>query len=149
MSKTIAWVIIIAAVTVIVAMTVCTPAFLSDKNRFLLDFVGPDLLAFLGVVVTITLASAANIHFELNKLEEQAGRAGFPKSRQALRRSAAALLGLLFFTVVLLVAKANLPGGEATQSLVNGAAIVVVICNILVLVDLTQMAFRLKPNIPE
>jgi hypothetical protein len=137
----------IAGIAVWIIVSLCAPWAMSDKNKFLNDFVGPNLLGFLGVVVTITLASAANVHFELNKLEEKAGKVGFAKSRLALRRSSSALIGLLLLAVAVLLLKSNLPAGETAQSLANGAAVLIVLFNVLVLIDLTQMAFKIGPDL--
>ena len=61
---------------------------LSYANPFLKGFVNPKLLSFLGVIVTITLASAANLHIELNKIEEAAGKSAFVNTRVSIKRSA-------------------------------------------------------------
>lgn len=116
---------------------------------FLKDFVGAQMLSFLGVVVTITLASAANLHFELNKLEAEKGVRGFVKSRQSIRQSANWLIGLLVLAVVLLVVKPSFGATDMAQSIANGLALVIVLFNVLVLIDLTQMAFRIDPDLPD
>ena len=105
------------------------------------------MLSFLGVVVTITLASSANLHFEFNKMGERAGVAGFPKARLRLRQSAYWLIGMLLVALALIVAKPWV-GGDVAISLVNGASLLTVIFNVLVLIDITQMAFTITPNLP-
>ncbi|MXP42532.1 hypothetical protein GRI75_12865 [Altererythrobacter soli] len=125
------------------------PDLLSDRNTFLKSLVGPDLLAVLGIMVTIALGSAANIHFELNKLEERAKSKGsFPKARRALHRSAYSLILLFVAAVVLLVVKGDLSASQsAQQSLVNGGALLIVLFNALVLFDITRMAFVMGPQL--
>jgi hypothetical protein len=71
----------------------------------------------------------------------------FTNSRLALRRSASALLGMLLLAVALLLLKANVPATETAQSLLNGAAVLIVLFNVLVLIDLTQMAFGISPDV--
>jgi hypothetical protein len=44
------------------ALSFCHSSWLSDDNTFLKNFVNQELLAVLGVIVTITLASAASLH---------------------------------------------------------------------------------------
>lgn len=126
-----------------------SPAMLSDSNTFLKSLVGPDLLAVLGIMVTITLGSAASIHFELNKLEERQGSPGkFPKARKALHRSVYSLLFLFVSAVALLVTKGGLPPRDTIgQALVNGGALLIVLFNALVLFDITRMAFVTGPFI--
>lgn len=133
----------------VLCIAIAAPAILSDKNMFLKDFVGAQMLSFLGVVVTITLASAANLHFELNKLEAEKGVRGFVKSRQSIRQSANWLIGLLVLAVVLLVVKPSFGATDMAQSIANGLALVIVLFNVLVLIDLTQMAFRIDPDLPD
>ena len=62
MNKTIAVCTFICAVAVWIVLVFSTPWVLSDQNAFLEAFVSHELLSLLAVVVTITLASAANLH---------------------------------------------------------------------------------------
>jgi hypothetical protein len=154
MNKTVARCIFICAVSVWIMLSLAAPWVMSDGNVFLKGFVNHELLAFLGVVVTITLASATNLHLELNKLEEQEQRLGFTGTRAAIKRSAISLVTMLMIAIVLTVAKplVVLPDPhqqQIGQSLFNGAALLIVLFNVLVLIDLTQAAFGLKPNIKE
>lgn len=112
------------------------------------DFLSDKLLSFLGVIVTITLASIANLHLELNKIEQAAGRRGFPKTRLRLRQSAAWMIAMLLIAVALDVVKPLVSAGEAMASLLNGAGILIVIFNVLILIDITQMVFEIEPNLP-
>lgn len=139
----------ITATAAWIVLSVAAPWVLSDQNGFLKDFVGSEMLGFLGVVVTITLASTATLHFELNRLETVAQKRGFPKTRLALRRSAMWLIGMLFIAVALSVAKPWIGSSNIATSMANGGALLIVLFNILVLIDLTQMAFRMGPDLPE
>lgn len=138
-----------AVAAVAICVSVAMPSVLSDANGFLKDFVGSQLLGFLGVVVTITLASAANLHFELNKLEVDQKKRGFVKTRAAIQQSAAWLIGLLVLAIALLVIKSSLGSDPTAQSLANSGALLIVLFNVLVLIDLTQMAFQIGPDLPD
>ena len=81
MNKTVARCIVICAVAVWIILSLAVPWVLADTNAFLKGFVNPKLLSLLGVIVTITLASAANLHIELNKIEEAAGKSAFVNTR--------------------------------------------------------------------
>lgn len=150
MNKTVARCVFVCAVSIWILLSILAPWVLSDNNAFLKGFVNHELLGFLGVVVTITLASAANLHIELNKLEEAAQRTGFTKTRTAIKRSAAALISMLLLAVVVVVAKplvAPDPLANAmAASFFNGAALLIVLFNVLILIDLTQSAFQLGPK---
>ena len=142
MSKAIAWVTLIALTAVLISASVCAPYYLSDDgNSFFKGFVTYELLSFLGVVVTITLASAANLHLELNKLEERSGES-FNEARIAVRQCAYSLLLLFALAFVLVMVKPTLDGRHWSAG-ANSAAILIVIFNLAVLADLTMAVFRI------
>ena len=60
-----------AALAVVLICAIYNPSYLSDKNEFMHHFVNHELLALLGIIMTITLASAASLHLEFNKIEER------------------------------------------------------------------------------
>jgi hypothetical protein len=139
---------LIVSVGVWIVLSVATPWVLGDDNRFMKDFLSDKILSFLGVIVTITLASIANLHLELNKIEQAAGRRGFPKARLRLRQSAAWMIAMLLIAVALDVVKPLVNAGEVAASLLNGASLLIVIFNVLILIDISQMVFQIEPNLP-
>ncbi len=88
MNRTVALCIFICSAATCVVLSVVAPTVLSDRNSFLKGFVSHELLVLLGVIVTITLASAANLHLELNKLEEPVRKRVFGPTRAAIKRAA-------------------------------------------------------------
>jgi uncharacterized membrane protein YidH (DUF202 family) len=123
--------------------SVCRPYYLSDDgNAFFKAFVNQELLSFLGVVVTITLASAANLHLELNKLEERCEEC-FPEARQALRMSAYSLLVLFTVAFILVMAKPTMAPNQHWSAALNSTVVVIVLFNLAVLADLTMAVFRI------
>jgi hypothetical protein len=149
MNKTISRCALIAATATWIILSLCSPSALSDKNTFLKGFVNHELLSFLGVLVTITLASAANLHLTLNRLEENVGARVFTATRSAVKRSAYWLIGTLPLTLAIVVAKPMLIGGgqATTESLVNGAGLLAILFSVLILIDLTDAAFSIGPTI--
>lgn len=147
MNKTVAQCSMIAAVVVWIVLSCVVPDVLSDKNTFLKGFVTHELLGFLGVIVTITLASAANLHLKLNELEEKIQKQVFSKTRSMVKKSAYWLIGMLLIALLLVVIKPVVANSNTVESIFNGAALLVVFFNILVLIDLTQSAFSLEPSI--
>lgn len=128
---------------VLLTVSASVPYMLSDEgNAFLKEFVNQELLALLGVIVAITLASASNLHLELNKLQDRTGR-DFPRTRAAVRRSAYSLLFLFALAGVLVVVKPLLGADQNATAAANAFAIGIVVFNLAVLVDLTITAFRI------
>lgn len=142
MSKVIAWTTLIALTAVLISASICAPYYLSDEgNPFFKGFVTWELLSFLGVVVTITLASAANLHLELNKLEERSNES-FGEARVAVRNCAYSLLLLFAVAFVLVMVKPTLNGPHWNAG-ANSLAILIVLFNLAVLADLTMAVFRI------
>src|SRR5258705_335810 len=94
MNKALAWCILVCAAAGCVVLSLATPWVLSDGNEFLRSFVGGDLLSLLGIVVTISIASAANLHLELNRLEQHTTiPKPFTNTRASVRHSAYSMKG--------------------------------------------------------
>lgn len=104
-----------------------------------------ELLAVLGVIVTITLASAANLHLEFNRLEEAFGE-GFDAARAATKAYAYLLIGLFILALALVVLKPVLANTIHAQAVFNGAGILIIALNILALMDLTSAVFSIPPD---
>lgn len=131
-------------------ISLAAPWALSDeKNVFLKNFVNHEMLSFLGVVVTITLASAASLHLELNKLEERVGSRIFVVTRRRIHTSAYSLIWALVAAVGLVTVKPLLGQTDTTTSLANGAAVLIILFNVLVLADITKLTFSLEPNLED
>jgi len=126
-------------------LSIDQPWVLGTNNTLLNSFVDGQFLGFMGVVVTITLASAANIHIELNKIETSVGTRIFIKTRQKVKLSAFSLIWALTASIVILVCKPFMSASAVGASLANGAALLVVLICILILVDLTKLAFNIEP----
>ena len=148
MNKTVARCIVICAVAVWIVLSLAVPWVLADTNPFLKGFVNHKLLSLLGVIVTITLASAANLHIELNKIEEAAGQSGFVNNRASIKRSARWLAATLIVAVLVVLIKPLVAPDpvvhQTVASLLNGAALLIILADILVLIDLTQAVARAR-----
>lgn len=146
MNKTIQRCIFVVALGVWAALSFAAPWVLCDgKNGFLKGFVNHELLGVLGVILAITLASAGNIHLTLNTLEEAAGKIFLMATRQAVKSSAYSLIFVFGLAVLLVTIKPHVGDSETATSLVNGFALILLLVNILVLTDLTQLVFRIGP----
>lgn len=153
MNKTISSCLLVCSVATWIILSLSNPYVLSDENTFLKGFVNHEMLAFMGVLVTITLASAANLHLALNKIEED-GNAGtgkdpFARTRKSVRSSGTMLLWLLAGSIAIVVAKPiGLHGVRnlGRESFFNGFALVLLVMAILILIDLTRAIFALGPR---
>lgn len=121
------------------------PLWLSDcGNSFLRDFVNQELLSFLGVIVTITLASAASLHLEFNRMQADTGEK-FEAARAATRAYAILLLGIFAGAFALVILKPLFGGSLTASAAFNSVAIVIVALSIFSLADLTLAIFRIQP----
>ena len=119
------------------------PYLLSDSgNGFLMGFVNQELLSMLGVISTITLAAAGNLHLEINKLEDRTGLE-FLATRRAVKASAYSLIGAFAFSGILVVVKPMLGSNDRATAASNSLAIVATLFSLFVLIDLTRTTFRI------
>src|SRR5262245_876498 len=126
MNLTIARCAFIVAFATVVILAVIAPWTLSDQNTFLKGFINHELLAVIGVIVTITLASAANLHLQLNIIEERVGQRVFSSTKGAVRRSAYSLIWMLLLALVLVVVKPMVlrhQVSEIAAAVVNGIGV--------------------------
>jgi uncharacterized protein YacL len=149
MTRSIAICSLIATVAVVLICAIYNPSYLSDQNTFMHHFVNQELLALLGIIMTITLASAASLHLEFNKIEEKFQKRGLTNTRRGVMQGAYGLIFGFLLAVVLVVFKPLLPHSEGAEAIVNGLALVVLLFNVLILLDLTQLAFSIKPHIDD
>ena len=148
MSTPISVCILIVVAGLVCVLALVAPDLLSNKNTFLFGFVGDGLLSVLGVIVTITLASAGQLHLSLNQIEEKhQNKNSFVDTRVGIRRAAFALIWLFVFSVALVIFKPILATNDWSQTLFNGTAILVVVWNVLILTALTEAVFALKPDL--
>ena len=135
MSKIIPWVTLAIVATGLVALSLYTPHWLSDDNAFLRNFVNHELLATLGFIAAVTLASAASLHLELNRLEDATNQI-FTRSRRSVCLSAYSLLILFGGAIILVVAKPLLPASPIAAALANSGALLIIYFYLSVMWDL-------------
>jgi hypothetical protein len=139
-----ALIVCIAAVIIIAAVA---PFPLSDKNDFLKGFVNHELLATLGVILAITIASAGQLHLTLNDQEIKYKQPGaFKNTRDGVKKAAYWMIALFFFAVVDVIVKPLVPKTQTWEALTNGAAVVIVLATILILVSIIRLVFAIKPD---
>lgn len=149
MNKTVSFVLLIVLAGLILACAISAPDILSDSNKFMADFVGPEFLGVLAVILAITLASSAQLHLEFNKIEERYKTLGMTRTRGTVRQDTYMLIVLFAVGFALVVFKSLLATEAWAQTIFNGAAIIVVVMNVLLLIDLTRTTFSIPPHIPD
>lgn len=150
MNRTVAYCILVVATGAVIALSASAPTTLGDQNRFLRDFVNHEFLNVLGIILAITLASIGQLHLEFNKIEERyKQRGGLAKSRSGVRKAGYWLVGLFVAAVAVVVVKPIVPQTAEWTSIFNGAALIVLLWNILILVSILQTVFKIEPDIPE
>lgn len=149
MSKIDSWMVFLLVAAFLCAISFAYPEAFGDSNSFMDQFVNHEFLNFMGVFVAITLASTANIYIELRKKEVVAGREFLHRTKSAVRRSAFSLIWALSIALVLVVVKPLLPDVETCRALTNSIALAIILWSILVILDITKLAFRLVDAEPE
>ena len=146
MSKAVSYCLLIVVGFFLLSATVFKPDVLSDSNKFLADFVNQNILAILGVVLTITLASAAQIHLALNEVENKAKKVIFTKTRSGVHSSSYWLIGLFFLSILVALVKPYFMASIPWQSFFNGAALFILFWMVLIMASLMRLVFAIKPN---
>ena len=143
MAQIVSILFLLAMTAGVAAISVFNPAWLSDcGNPSLKLFVEGQLLSVLGVIVTITLASAASLHLELNRLEDDTGE-NFKEARKATKRYSFLLIALFGIAMALVVTKPLLALEPTLQAGFNGFAIIIIVLNGMALLDLTAAVFAI------
>lgn len=145
MSKSVGYCLLTTVGIFLLALTFLRPALLSDGNTFLAGFVNQNILGILGVILTITLASAAQIHLALNDVETRRGRLFLHKTRAGVRVAAYWLIWQFLAAVVVVLIKPYFLSLEG-QSFFNCAALFILFWMVLIMASLMQLVFALKPH---
>jgi hypothetical protein len=136
------WVYLVILATVLLLLSAFRPEWVGDQNSFLKNFVGSDLIATLGIVVSITLASIANIHLHLNRLAVEIDRK-FTRTKRSLRRSALSLCWAFIAAIALSILKPLISAGPISSALANSFAIVILYFSAQILLDITRTTLRI------
>lgn len=147
MNNTIHKCIVIVSAGVLILLSILSPWVLGDSNGFLKGFVNHELLNFLGVIVTISLASCANLHLTLNRMVEIVKSECFNSTKDKIKESAKILVYLLVASVAVVVIKPLALGGEIKNSIFNSMAIMIIVYNIIILSDITKTILNIPPFI--
>jgi hypothetical protein len=134
----------------VIASTICKPIFLAH-NSFLDKFAGEGAIALLAVILTVTLASVANIHVAINRIvlkgfkdDIEKGRKAAMPARKEINENAWLLLIVFVLSIILVFVKEIDPSQIYIKSLVNGSVLIFLLINALVLYDIYKVVFKLS-----
>lgn len=146
------YIILIAFGLFVAVATLCRPDFLAH-NSFLAAFVSHEILALLAVVMTITFASVANIHFALNRIighvyakDLDRGQRAAAKARGELNTNAWTLFWAFIACALILVIKGIVTNNDYVTSAMNGLALGALLVNVLVFYDIYDTLFTLASS---
>ena len=148
MNKAVSYCLLSCFLTIVVALAVTCPDVLSDRNEFLKGFVNHEIVAVNGIMLTIILASASQIHLLLNEIEEKKGTEIFRRTRHELQTSAYWLIWLFLILILIVTLKSPISFNNHIQALISGLALSVLFCSALILVDITKLIFGIRPDLP-
>ncbi|MDK3073916.1 hypothetical protein QO034_12410 [Sedimentitalea sp. JM2-8] len=137
---------LIALAAVISAVVVCRPHWLSE-NAFLRDFVNHEVLALMAVVLTVTLASVANIHIALNRIVARrfGGNVDLKRAAGEVKREMKDNAWYIFWgfvlTIVVLLVKGLNTNDQLIVAISNGAVVWVLFLFILCMHDIYKVIF--------
>jgi hypothetical protein len=135
-------VILISLVTILTVISFTQPWMLDDRNSFLKAFVGADYLATLGIIVSITLASAANIHLHLNELADDTGHR-FQRTRTSIKRSCNSLVWSFVAAIVVVTIKPLLPVAPYNVAMANALALIIIYFDASIMLDLVRTSLAI------
>ncbi|MEP9348802.1 hypothetical protein [Xanthobacter sp. KR7-225] len=104
-----------------------------------------EFLNFMGVLVTITLASSANLFVSLHRLEANFGKDSLKETRKDVKDASFFLIYLLLISLVVVVAKPLMPATDFATCAVNSFAIGCILMAAFALFDITDAAFEIAP----
>ncbi|OKL43289.1 hypothetical protein A3843_14330 [Pseudovibrio exalbescens] len=140
------WITLIGVGVILTCMLVSREHWLSE-NTFLNEFVSHELIALMAVVLTVTLASVANLHLALNRMVRERFNGNHniqnaaDKVKKEIRDNAWYIFWGFSITIVLLFVKGLNEDCSTTIAIVNASALWILALYILCMYDVYQVVF--------
>lgn len=138
--------VLIAAALFVSVAILCKPEFFSS-NTFLVGFVNHEVISLMAVILTVTLASVANIHLAINRLVKER----FDNSSEAislasdvkseLRQNCWFIFWGFLCAIILVFAKGALPANPTAIAIVHGAISWILLLYVMCMMDVYQVVF--------
>jgi hypothetical protein len=144
--------ILFSFIALVASMSVSRPDLLTG-NTFLSAIMGPDLVAVLVVVLTITFASVANIHLSVSRMiatapDREKVQAASVRVRGQISSNAWLIFWAFLAALVALFIYGQFPKEAMVRSFSIGVCLTVVLLNGLVMHDLYRSIFILAMSAP-
>ena len=142
-------VLLIALAAVLTCVVTYRPEWLS-ANTFLDEFINHEILALFAVVLTVTLASVANIHLAINRMIAQSFRNDETARRMAngikgeIRDNSRIIFISFFAALFALIIKDLIPDETLHIAIANGFLIWVLVLNLLTIMDVYNVVYGLS-----
>ena len=128
------------------SIVVCEPQWLSS-NAFLNSFVSHEILALKAVILTVTLASVANIHLALNRIvvNRFGSQASLTEAAKSVKKEINDDAWYIFWgfivTIVALVGKGAFDGNVQVVAASHGVALWVLLLYLVCMYDIYKIVF--------
>lgn len=142
--------ILFAFIAIAGSTAISRPAVFAD-NKFLNALMGPDLVAVLVVVLTITFASVANVHLSISRLvakapDQRLAAQVAQGARDELNSNAWSIFWAFLVALVALFLNGEFPGDKVIDALTTATCLAVILFNGLVMHDLYRSIFLLASS---
>lgn len=142
-----------AAIAVLGSVVVAHPDWLS-KNTLLATMMTHELISILVVILTVTLASVANIHLAITRMtmssqgDRDVVRLVASEVRKEINDNAWTIFWSFVAAILVLIWKGAFPNNEFIVAACHAIGLIVVMLNVLVLHDLYRATFKLAAADP-
>lgn len=147
MTKLLSFCVLVVSLASVVWVAAYAPRWIDDGNDFMHGFVNHELLAILGVILAITLASASQIHLKFNDMEEKEGTRFLRKSRREVESNTYWLILSFVAALVLVFLKPLFVAHHFGVAFINGFALWILVFDIVILYDITSGIFSIPPQL--
>lgn len=131
------------------SIVACRPEWLLE-NEFLVGFINHEILALLVVILTITLASVANIQLSINRLiatsfeKDEAAKALCNEIKSELKDNTVIIFLSFFVALVALFVKGLIPNDSTAEASINALILWVLVLNLLTIMDIYNVIYGLS-----
>lgn len=137
---------LIGFAAVLASVVVCKPEWMSD-NTFLKGFISFEILSLLAVILTVTLASVANIHLAINRIiaRHLSGNAAQVKIAEEVKSETKAnawtIFYSFFFAVLILFVKGLNDADALIVSACNAGMLWLLFLNLMCILDIYKVIY--------
>jgi hypothetical protein len=124
-----------------VAAAVCDPTLIL-ANHLLMGFVHDQMINIIAILVTITTASAGQLHLSLNEIERAEKRILFVRTRKEIRDNVLWIVGIFIVEIALLLLLDWIEN-QRGDAFIVGAMVTALILAILLMYDIVDSIFKI------